>query len=179
MAGVGAGGGSTAGATGVRTITEENTTESDDDSVQDFSTRLGNSRDRGGRAAGSNEASTGRGADKRVPALLALLHLARGVPPEAMSQELEAVVVALVQALGSEYPPLQAAALETFQVAEAVERAGEERGGRGQRRPAESLELLVVLVVGSGEGGVLGGGGRGGGRDVGNGVGGGGDGCMG
>lgn len=52
----------------------------------------------------------------RVPALLALLHVVRGVPPEALSQELDSVVSAVVQALGSDLPALQTAALETFQV---------------------------------------------------------------
>lgn len=56
------------------------------------------------------------GASGRVPALLALLYVIRGVPPEALSQELDEVVAAVVQALGSEFPNLRTAALETFQV---------------------------------------------------------------
>lgn len=56
------------------------------------------------------------GASGRVPALLALLHVIRGVPPEALSQDLDEVVAAVVQALGAEFPYLRTAALETFQV---------------------------------------------------------------
>ena len=59
------------------------------------------------------------GRNGRVPALLALLHVIRGVPPEALLQDLDDVVASVVLALGSEYPPLQAAALETFQVSTA------------------------------------------------------------
>lgn len=52
----------------------------------------------------------------REPALLALLRVVRGVPPEALSQQLSTAVSAVVQALRSACPPLQAEALETFQV---------------------------------------------------------------
>eukprot|EP00904_Undaria_pinnatifida_P006781 jgi/Undpi1/3232/HiC_scaffold_15.g06606.m1 len=108
--------GSTAVSPEVATIREENASESMDDSFHKFSAQLGNSNHNGGGSPGGMEGITEREASDRVPALLALLHLARGVPREALTQELEAVVVALVQALGSEYPPLQAAALETLQV---------------------------------------------------------------
>ena len=56
----------------------------------------------------------------REPALLALLRVVRGVPPEALSQQLSTAVSAVVQALRSAYPPLQAEALEAFQVRAAV-----------------------------------------------------------
>lgn len=69
-------------------------------------------------AAGAAAATGGGGRLDRVPPLLALLHVVRGVPPEALSQELDAVVPAVVQALGSDYAPLQIAALETFQVSD-------------------------------------------------------------
>lgn len=57
-----------------------------------------------------------RSANARVPALLALLGVVRGVPREALSQHLDTVVATVVQALRSDYPPLQVDALETFKV---------------------------------------------------------------
>ncbi|CAB1109523.1 unnamed protein product [Ectocarpus sp. CCAP 1310/34] len=61
----------------------------------------------------------GGSAGLRVPALLALMRLVRGVPLEAISQQQhqrDTAVSAVVQALRSDYQPLQAEALETFQV---------------------------------------------------------------
>ncbi|CAN0173653.1 unnamed protein product [Scytosiphon promiscuus] len=55
-------------------------------------------------------------ASARVPALLALLGLLRGVPYEVISQHLDTVAAAVVQALRSDYAPLRVDALETFQV---------------------------------------------------------------
>lgn len=54
-----------------------------------------------------------------VPALLALMRVVRGVPVEVLSQQQQqrdTAVSAVVQALRSDYQPLQAEALETFQV---------------------------------------------------------------
>lgn len=67
----------------------------------------------GGKAGGRTKIT---GSKERVPALLALLHVVRGVPPEALSQELDTVVSVVVQALGSSFPPLQRSALDTLQV---------------------------------------------------------------
>ncbi|CAM9457380.1 unnamed protein product, partial [Ectocarpus sp. 12 AP-2014] len=61
----------------------------------------------------------GGSAGLRVPALLALMRVVRGVPLEAISQQQQqrdTAVSAVVQALRSDYQPLQAEALETFQV---------------------------------------------------------------
>lgn len=67
--------------------------------------------------AGSFGQPRGKGdPNDRVPPLLALLHVVRGVPSEALNQELDTVVTSVVRALGSTYPPLQNAALGTFQV---------------------------------------------------------------
>lgn len=74
----------------------------------------------GGGLGGGKEGSGGdnreKGLIERVPALLALLRVVRGVPPETLSQQRDTAVSAVVQALRSGYPPLQAEALETFQV---------------------------------------------------------------
>lgn len=65
--------------------------------------------------------SGGGSANSRVPALLALMRLVRGAPLEALSQQQrDTAVSAVVQALRSDYEPLQAEALETFQVRPAV-----------------------------------------------------------
>ncbi|CAN0278933.1 unnamed protein product, partial [Ectocarpus sp. 4 AP-2014] len=61
----------------------------------------------------------GGSAGLRVPALLALMRVVRGVPLEVISQQQQqrdTAVSAVVQALRSDYQPLQAEALETFQV---------------------------------------------------------------
>lgn len=78
----------------------------------------GCSKGRGGDGGSSDgaAAAAAAAATDRAPALLALLRVVRGVPPEALSQQLSTAVSAVVQALGSAYPPLQAEALETFQV---------------------------------------------------------------
>lgn len=70
----------------------------------------------GTSSCGKGGGSGSGGASERVPALLALLRVVRGVPHEALSQQLGMVVSAVVQALKTDYPPLQTEALETFQV---------------------------------------------------------------
>lgn len=74
-----------------------------------------------GRCEGKGGGGGGAAAaTDRAPALLALLRVVRGVPPEALSQQLSTAVSAVVQALRSAYPPLQAEALETFQARPAI-----------------------------------------------------------
>ncbi|CAM9900760.1 unnamed protein product [Choristocarpus tenellus] len=48
--------------------------------------------------------------------LLGLLHLIQGVPSEVLLEELEAVVLTVVHALGTDFVPLQSSALEALEV---------------------------------------------------------------
>lgn len=99
-------------------------------------------------ARSSKELGGARGDFSRIPPLLALLHVVRGVPPEALSPELDAVIPAVVQALRSDHAPLRSTALGTFQVQCSLRIKGlQENANPIQLQHLQDLVLLEIMRV--------------------------------
>eukprot|EP00752_Nemacystus_decipiens_P008715 g7777.t1 len=136
----------------------DSSSSDDDDMVQTTSVPPHHHGGEKGDGSGPSSCSKGKGAaavTDREPALLALLRVVRGVPPEVLAQELSTAVSAVVQALRSAYPPLQAEALETFQVLS--------KNGMAAFYQHLSSVIPLLLSIAEGQGGGFGVGRAGGG----------------